>query len=67
MPHIGKAHLILGRLFRLEGKEERARQEFEKAVEVANDKEAELELRVIERRLAKKAEKPKRGLFFWKD
>jgi hypothetical protein len=62
----GKAYLMLGRLLRLEGKEERARQEFEKAVEVANDREAELELRVLERRIAKKADKPKSGLFFWK-
>jgi tetratricopeptide (TPR) repeat protein len=63
----GKAHLMLGRLLRLEGKEDRARQEFETAVEVANDKEAELELRVLQRRMAKKAsEKEKRGLFFWK-
>jgi hypothetical protein len=62
----GKAHLMLGRLWKLEGKEDRARQEFELAVEVANDKEAELELRVIQRRMAKKTEKQKSGLFFWK-
>jgi tetratricopeptide (TPR) repeat protein len=64
----GKAHLMLGRLLKLEGKEDRARQEFEKAVEVANDKEAELELRVLQRRQAKKEKEKTKGggLFFWK-
>lgn len=64
----GKAHLILGRLFRLEGNERKAREAFERAVEVSNDREAELELRILSRRAAKKAEeeKKKKGLFFWK-
>ncbi len=57
-----KAHLILGRLLRLEGKEERSRQCFEKAAELG-DKEAERELRLLERRQAKKE---KSGLFFWR-
>lgn len=64
----GKAHLILGRLFRLEGNDRRAREAFETAVEVAGDKEADLELRVLTRRAAKKAEEKnkRKGLFFWK-